>query len=445
MEHKQHYAERQSGGAQRERPRLRLIAAVGFGNFLENFDFTVYSYFATIIGLVILKTDDPLFSTYISSILFGLGFLARPAGSILIGAYADKYGRKAALLITIMLMGLGSACIAFAPPYALIGLGAPLMILAGRLLQGFSAGGEIGSAAALLMESAAPSRRGLFMACQFMTQGISAAFGALFAYLLYKYIAPEQMRLWGWRVPFIFALLIIPAGLYIRRAVAETYAGESDKGDKTAPKKAAHPLRLIWRQRRRQFLLAVMMVMPVTVSVYILVLFMPTYLNLLAETSGAAFLGQGSSRFAVTAGSGLLMAAAAFGGGLLCDRLKRRKILALVCILLLFFSSFFTYFCVKISFIGFCCGLAASVALLGVLMTVQALMVAEAFPRSVRVSGLAVSIAAGACLFGGTAQVIVTKIMIMANLAPLSPFYYLGAVLLLSLAVYAAFREDYYL
>lgn len=422
--------------------KARLIAAIGFGNFLESFDFTVYSYFAPIIGLVILQTEDPLQSTYISTLLFGLGFLARPLGSAVLGAYADKRGRKAALLATVLLMGLGSALIAFAPPYASAGLAAPALVLLGRLLQGFSVGGEIGSAAALLLESAAAKRRGLYVATQFMMQGISAAAGALCAYLLFANLPAAAMRQWGWRLPFLLALLIIPVGLYIRAHIAETLPqrGLSPQG---APVKSHAPLREIWARRRR-LLLSVLTVMPVTLLVYTLVIYMPTYLGLIPIKAGAAALCQGSGRFMLTVPAGLLLAAAAFAGGLLCDRLPKRKPLALCCLGAAFIACFGVYASVGSNFAVFLAALCCAIIALGILMTAQALLALEAWPQNLRATGMAVSIALGACLFGGSAQAIITKLMIITHAAPLTPFYYLGPMLLLAIAAYAAFEEGNY-
>ena len=192
--------------------KTKLIVAAGVGNFLEMFDFTVYSFFAAIIGHVFFNSEDKLISLLISVSVFGVGFVMRPLGSIIIGAYADRHGRKAAMLLTIVLMAIGSALIGFAPPYSAIGIFAPLLIVLGRLCQGFSAGGEVGAATTLLMESAERNKRGFFVSWQFFGQGLSTLSGSLLAALLMGYLSNEAMENWGWRVPFIFSLLIIQIG-----------------------------------------------------------------------------------------------------------------------------------------------------------------------------------------------------------------------------------------
>ena len=153
---------------------------------------------------------------------FGAGFVIRPIGAAVIGAYGDRAGRKAALLLTIWIMAAGTLLIAAAPDYAAIGVAAPWLLLLGRLLQGFSAGGEIGSASAFLAESAPAGARGRLAAWQEATMGMSNILGALVAFTVSTILSPAQLQHWGWRMPFIVGLLIAPAGLLLRRSVRET-------------------------------------------------------------------------------------------------------------------------------------------------------------------------------------------------------------------------------
>ena len=232
--------------------KTKLIVAAGVGNFLEIFDFTVYSFFAGIIGHVFFNSEDKLISLLISVSVFGVGFVMRPLGSIIIGAYADRHGRKDAMLLTIVLMAVGSALIAFAPPYSAIGIFAPLLIVMGRLCQGFSAGGEIGAATTLLMESAERNKRGFFVSWQFFGQGLSTLCGSLLAALLMTRLSNEAMESWGWRVPFILSLLIIPVGLYIRAHINETH--------KAPPVEAhtIHPFKELISQHAKQMIAGIL-------------------------------------------------------------------------------------------------------------------------------------------------------------------------------------------
>jgi len=422
------------------RSKTKLIIAAGLGNFLEIFDFSVYSYFATIIGLVMLKTQDPLLSTYISAILFGAGFLARPLGSVFLGSYADRHGRKPALLITILLMGLGSGCIAFAPPYAAIGLAAPLLIVLGRLLQGFSSGGEIGAASALLLEAAAPGRRGVYVAGNFMMQGASSAAGALCALGLFSLLPDDSMRIWGWRLPFLFALLIIPVGLYIRAHIPETYRPQTEREQRI------RPLRQILRQFPARFCWGILSVMPVTLLVYSLVIYLPTYLSLIhiEAGTGAAALTQGVNRFYLTIIISLALCAASYIGGAVCDRILQRRNFAIFCLALALAGAFMAYYGVDKSLPLFLIGLFAGVIALGMLMPVQGIMVMESFPRPLRATAYAVSLACGSVLFGGTAQIILTKLLMLFAAAPFAPFYYLAPMLVIGIITYACAREEHY-
>lgn len=169
----------------------KVIVGASTGNGTEIFDFTVYSFFAAIIGKLYFPSDSAYGSLLMSVAVFGVGFIMRPLGSMVLGAYADRVGRKAAMLMTIVLMGIGTALIAFAPTYAQIGVLAPVLIVVGRLIQGFAAGGEVGSATTLLLESAGANQRGFFVSWQAISQGVSALLGASCGLAL-TYFLPEE-------------------------------------------------------------------------------------------------------------------------------------------------------------------------------------------------------------------------------------------------------------
>ncbi|MBA4282647.1 MFS transporter, partial [Ralstonia sp.] len=180
--------------------QARLIAACSIGNALEMYDFTVYSFFALMIGKLFFPSDSAYGSLLLAVATFGIGFVMRPLGGFVIGNYADRHGRKAAMTLTIGLMVIGTLCLAVAPTYATAGLLGPLVILAGRLLQGFSLGGEIGASTAMLMESGGIRGRGFRVSWQLGSQGIAALCGALTAAILYGSLSPEALQSWGWRV-----------------------------------------------------------------------------------------------------------------------------------------------------------------------------------------------------------------------------------------------------
>lgn len=260
--------------AQKGAVNYKVIVGASLGNGLEIFDFTVYSFFAAIIGKLYFPSDSAYGSLLMSVAVFGVGFIMRPLGSMVLGAYADRVGRKAAMLMTIVLMGVGTALIAFAPTHAQIGVLAPVLIVVGRLIQGFAAGGEVGSATTLLLESAGANQRGFFVSWQAISQGISALLGASLGLALTYFLPEQALYAWGWRVPFIIGLLIIPVGIYIRKHLEETYSGE-------APAHARPPLNPVWdlvSNHAKDLLLGVLIIMSGTVMVYVVLLYMPTYM-----------------------------------------------------------------------------------------------------------------------------------------------------------------------
>ena len=190
--------------------RTRQIFAAVIGNALEWYDFVIYGFMTVIISRLFFPAESEYASLLIAMATFGVGFFMRPVGGVLIGLYADRRGRKAALQLIILLMTIATAMIAFAPTYAAIGIAAPAIMVLARLLQGAATGGEFASATAFLIESAPPERRGFFGSLQMVGQSIAALTGATAGMLVTQGLTPEQIDDWGWRLPFLFGLLIGP-------------------------------------------------------------------------------------------------------------------------------------------------------------------------------------------------------------------------------------------
>src|SRR5271155_4982054 len=207
--------------------RRRVIIAAIIGTWLEFFDFSTYALFAVSVGRQFFPVESPSGQLLLSLGTFGVGFVMRPLGAVVLGAYADRAGRKAALTLSIMLMVLGTALIALTPSYAAIGFAAPILIVLARLLQGFSAGGEIGAATTYILTAAPQPRHGLYSSWQTAVQGLAGLPASLIALGLSASLSSEAMDAWGWRVPFLFGLLIGPIGLYLRRHMDETWDGRS--------------------------------------------------------------------------------------------------------------------------------------------------------------------------------------------------------------------------
>ena len=199
----------------------RLIFAATIGNIFEWFDFVVYGFFAVTLSEVFFPAGNPAVSLLVTFGAFGLAYFVRPVGAIVIGGYTDRAGRKAGLLLSIALMMIGTTLMVVTPSYATIGVAAPIIITISRLLQGFSVGGEFGSAVSFLSEHAG-GRRGFSASWQFATGGLITVLASLFGVTLTSLLSHDQLVSWGWRIPYIFGMLIGPAGLYVRAKVVET-------------------------------------------------------------------------------------------------------------------------------------------------------------------------------------------------------------------------------
>ncbi len=407
--------------------KTKLIVAAGVGNFLEIFDFTVYSFFAGIIGHVFFNSEDKLISLLISVSVFGVGFVMRPLGSIIIGAYADRHGRKAAMLLTIVLMAIGSALIAFAPPYSAIGIFAPLLIVMGRLCQGFSAGGEIGAATTLLMESAERNKRGFFVSWQFFGQGLSTLCGSLLAASLVKYLPKEAMESWGWRIPFILSLLIIPVGLYIRAHINETHKAPTVEAHKI------HPFKELISQHAKQMIAGIFVIFPGTVMMYVLVFFMPTYLQTVTEIGD-------SESFLISSYASVIVIVMTVFAGFFCDRLERRKGAAITLLTIIFISSYLAFSFVQNTHV-FLAFYTVAVICMSMVFTLCVLFIIEAFEKRIRATATSVIYAFSVSIFGGTAQMIVTFLLKISDSNIMAPFWYLGVSLVFGAVAYLVFDE----
>jgi len=202
--------------------RFGSVVRVSSGNFLEMYDFMVFGYYASAIGRAFFPSGSPYVSLMLSLMTFGAGFLMRPLGAVILGAYTDRHGRRAGLILTLSLMSVGILLIACVPGYASIGLLAPLLVLGGRLLQGFSAGMELGGVSVYLSEIATPGHKGFYVSWQSASQQAAVMFAALTGVALNAMLAPAAMAAWGWRVPFFIGCAIIPFLFRLRYSLLET-------------------------------------------------------------------------------------------------------------------------------------------------------------------------------------------------------------------------------
>jgi MFS family permease len=250
----------------------RSVVQVASGNFLEMYDFTVFGYYAGAIAATYFPGRDPFASLMLAFATFGAGFLMRPLGALLLGSYTDRHGRRAGLLLTLGLMALGTLSIALLPGYAAIGVAAPLLVLAGRLVQGLSAGVELGSVAVYLSEIAPPGRRGFFVSWQSASQQVAVVFAALLGALLAAHFSKADMTAFGWRIPFLVGCAIVPFIFLMRRSLKETVAFESRTERPTLAETIASLL-ANWRI----VLLGTMLVTMTTVLFYFITAYTPTF------------------------------------------------------------------------------------------------------------------------------------------------------------------------
>ena len=236
------------------------------------YDFMVFGYYATAIGKAFFPTGSAFLSLMLSLMTFGAGFLMRPLGAIVLGAYADRHGRRAGLLLTLSLMSIGIVSIACTPGYASIGLIAPLVVLCGRLLQGFSAGMELGGVSVYLSEIATPGHKGFYVSWQSGSQQVAVMFAALVGVLLGRALQEEQMAAWGWRVPLLIGCAIIPFLFRLRRSLQETDEFRA-RTSRPSTSQIFRSLRVNWRI----VLIGTLMVTMTTVSFYMITAYTPTF------------------------------------------------------------------------------------------------------------------------------------------------------------------------
>jgi metabolite-proton symporter len=257
-----------------QKSKIWSVVRVSSGNFLEMYDFMVFGYYASAIGNAFFPNGNPFVSLMLSLMTFGAGFLMRPLGAIVLGAYTDRNGRRAGLILTLGLMSVGIVSIACVPGYATIGLLAPLLVLIGRLLQGFSAGMELGGVSVYLSEIATPGHKGFYVSWQSASQQVAVMFAALVGVVLSIKLPPQKMLQWGWRIPLLLGCVILPFLFRLRRSLQET--------DEFIARKHRPSISEILRSLTASWkivLIGTMMATMTTVSFYMITAYTPTFGN----------------------------------------------------------------------------------------------------------------------------------------------------------------------
>jgi MHS family proline/betaine transporter-like MFS transporter len=413
--------------------RRRVVISSTIGNALEWFDFTVFGLFAGILSKLFFPADNPNSSLLLTFATFGIAFAARPLGGLVFGLYADKHGRKKALVVMISLMAVGTGLLGFLPTYGSIGIAAPMLLLLARLIQGFSAGGEFGSASAMLIEFAPPGRRGYYGSFQMVSQSLAFSLGAAMAIGINLGLSPDAFASWGWRVPFILGILIGPTGWYLRQRCDESPEFQAYLADKAAlaqPKKQT-TLGQLFSEHPRELIASFCLIAAGTAINYVNAIFLPAYavaelkLPLLNAQLGLLFVS-------------LANAAISVATGMLSDRIGRRAVIVPA---LIAYSVLFYVMLQRLAAdptITNLWQLQMVAVFLGALAGPMPAFMTEIFPVGVRSTGASLMYNFAVMLFGGLAPFINTwLVQTTGNKA--APVYYIlfaAAVGLAGLSVY---------
>ncbi len=252
----------------------RAMAAlrVSSGNFLEMYDFMVFGYYASAIGKAFFPNGSEFASLLLALMTFGVGYLMRPLGAIVLGSYTDRVGRRKGLIVTLALMSVGTVLLACVPGFHLIGVAAPILVVTGRLIQGFSAGAELGSVSVYLSEIASPKTKGFWVSWQSASQQLAVIFAAVLGLTLSQYLGADQMKAWGWRIPLLIGLALVPFLFLLRRSLTET--------DAFAARKVHLTLKQVFATIGQNFgviLTGMLMVVMTTVTFYLITAYTPTF------------------------------------------------------------------------------------------------------------------------------------------------------------------------
>jgi MFS family permease len=415
-------------GTDRSLP-LRHVLAVTLGNALEFYDFIVYGFFAVYIGQAFFPSKDGASGLLLSLATFGAGFLTRPVGAIVIGAIGDRAGRKPAMILSFTLMGIAIFGLSLTPPYARIGIAAPLLALFFRLLQGFALGGEMGPSTAFLAEAAAPHRRGLFIAMQLVSQNVAALLAGGIGVLLAGVLDAQALQDWGWRVAMLVGALIVPFGLLVRRSLPETLHG-------TRASKPADPD--LGRPSLPSYLSTVALCLLIIAAGTI-----GTYVGTYQTTYALTVLHLPATiAFGVTLVRGIVSVPSAALGGWLSDRFGRKPPLVVAGALLLasILPGFWLvvnrpsvdHFYAVIAWLSFLAALTGPATLC---------VLTESLPAAVRCRAVSIGYAFVVAVFGGSAQFIVAWLTDRTH-DPLSPAYYWTGAVAIGFSAMVLVRES---
>ncbi|HTU67217.1 MAG TPA: MFS transporter [Steroidobacteraceae bacterium] len=400
---------------------FRQVAAVVTANAIEFYDFVTYAFFAAQIGRTFFPSDTPGTSLLAALATFGAGFLTRPLGAFVIGRYADRAGRKPAMLLSFWLMGIAVIGLPLVPSYASIGLAAPLLVIGFRLLQGFALGGEVGPNTAFLMEAAPAKHRGLYVSMQATSADVAVMIAGLVGVVLAGWLTAGELDAWGWRVALLPGAVIVPFGLMLRRSLLETLH-RAPEGAAAAPAIGAGPSFL------RIGLVGILLIATATTTNYLLS-YMKTY-------AGSTLGMPEQLAFGATVAVGAAGLVFDPLGGWLSDRFGRRRMILLpwLSLSVLVFPGFWLIehyrsgpvlwtVCAVLASIHTAAGTTALVA------------ITEWLPRRARAGGFGIIYASSIAVFGGSTQFLTAWLTRLTGNAMVPAWYMIGGIVVGLLAL----------
>ena len=380
--------------------KVATVLRVTSGNFLEMFDFFLFGFYASYISRAFFPVGNEFASLMLTFMTFGAGFLMRPLGAVFLGAYVDRIGRRQGLIVTLGIMALGTILIAFVPSYASIGLFAPFLVLVGRLLQGFSAGVELGGVSVYLSEMATPGNKGFYVAWQSGSQQVAIMFAAIIGFVLNQTLTAAQMSDWGWRVPFFIGCAIVPFLFYIRSSLEETREFLEKPHRPTTAE--------IFRTLGANFgivLLGMLLCVMTTVSFYLITVYTPTFGRTVLKLSETDSL---IVTFCVALSNLFWLPVM----GAISDRYGRRGILLIFSTLALLTAyPALSWLVGNISFTNMLITLLWLSFLYGSYNGAMVVALTEIVPRDVRTSGFSLAYSLATALFGGFTPLVSTYLI----------------------------------